>query len=145
MTEVLMTLPFKRRFKDLSKRYRKIQADIQPIVEAFTPKPTVASRRSNVRQQTLSIYQKVQHHPRSNHAKLTIDRLIRPSLDKLHCSNIPDYIRTYERLQKLPVEVVYPGHYQTFGREKYQQILGEYLERRRQLSSTIKTDSELWH
>jgi hypothetical protein len=35
MTEVLMTLPFKRRFKDLSKRYRKIQADIQPIVEAL--------------------------------------------------------------------------------------------------------------
>jgi mRNA-degrading endonuclease RelE of RelBE toxin-antitoxin system len=35
MTEVLMTLPFKRRFKDLSKRYRKIQADIQPIVQAL--------------------------------------------------------------------------------------------------------------
>jgi mRNA-degrading endonuclease RelE of RelBE toxin-antitoxin system len=33
MTEVLITLPFKRRFKDLSKRYRKIQADIQPIVD----------------------------------------------------------------------------------------------------------------
>ncbi len=30
-----MTLPFKRRFKDLSKRYRKIQADIQPIIEAL--------------------------------------------------------------------------------------------------------------
>jgi hypothetical protein len=29
MTEVLITLPFKRRFKDLSKRYLKIQADIQ--------------------------------------------------------------------------------------------------------------------
>ncbi len=35
MTEVLMTLPFKRRFKDISKRYRKIQSDIQPIVEAL--------------------------------------------------------------------------------------------------------------
>lgn len=33
MAEVLITLPFKRRFKDLSKRYRKIQADIQPIVD----------------------------------------------------------------------------------------------------------------
>jgi glyoxylase-like metal-dependent hydrolase (beta-lactamase superfamily II) len=53
-------------------------------------------------------------------------------LDELHCSNIPDYIHTYERLQKLPVEVVYPGHYQSFGWEKYQQILGEYLDRRRQ-------------
>ncbi|WP_295615350.1 hypothetical protein [Chamaesiphon sp. GL140_3_metabinner_50] len=28
MTEVLITLPFKRRFKDLSKRYLKIQGDI---------------------------------------------------------------------------------------------------------------------
>ncbi len=53
-------------------------------------------------------------------------------LDELHCSNISDYIRTYERLQKLPVEIVYPGHYKTFGGEKYQQILGEYLDRRRQ-------------
>jgi hypothetical protein len=28
--------------------------------------------------------------------------------------------------------MVYPGHYSTFGPEKYQQILGEYLDRRRQ-------------
>jgi mRNA-degrading endonuclease RelE of RelBE toxin-antitoxin system len=33
MAEVLITLPFKRRLKDLSKRYRKIQTDIQPIVD----------------------------------------------------------------------------------------------------------------
>jgi mRNA-degrading endonuclease RelE of RelBE toxin-antitoxin system len=33
--EVRFTIPFKRRFKDLSKRYRKIQADIQPIVDAL--------------------------------------------------------------------------------------------------------------
>ena len=32
MAEVLITLPFKRRFKDLSRRYRKIQVDIQPIL-----------------------------------------------------------------------------------------------------------------
>jgi mRNA-degrading endonuclease RelE of RelBE toxin-antitoxin system len=35
MTEVLITLPFKRRFKDLSKRYRKIQTDIKPIVDVL--------------------------------------------------------------------------------------------------------------
>jgi hypothetical protein len=35
-------------------------------------------------------------------------------------------------LQKLPISTVYPGHYRSFGREKYQQILGEYLDRRRQ-------------
>jgi glyoxylase-like metal-dependent hydrolase (beta-lactamase superfamily II) len=52
-------------------------------------------------------------------------------LDELHCSNIPDYIYTYERLQKLSVETVYPGHYQSFERTKYQHILSEYLDRRR--------------
>jgi glyoxylase-like metal-dependent hydrolase (beta-lactamase superfamily II) len=53
-------------------------------------------------------------------------------LDELHCSNIPDYINTYERLQKLPVDTVYSGHYQTFGKDRYLEILGEYLDRRRQ-------------
>jgi hypothetical protein len=44
MAEVLMTLPFKRRFKDLSKRYRKIQADIQPIVEALESGEIIGDR-----------------------------------------------------------------------------------------------------
>lgn len=65
-------------------------------------------------------------------------------LDELHCSHIPTYIATYERLQKLSVEAVYPGHYQIFGRERYQQILQEYLERRRQpgCPSELLTTSE---
>jgi mRNA-degrading endonuclease RelE of RelBE toxin-antitoxin system len=33
MTEVRFTLPFIRRLKGLTKRYRKIQSDIQPIIE----------------------------------------------------------------------------------------------------------------
>jgi mRNA-degrading endonuclease RelE of RelBE toxin-antitoxin system len=33
MVEVRITPPFKRRFKALGKRYRRIQGDIQPIVE----------------------------------------------------------------------------------------------------------------
>ncbi|OLP20370.1 MBL fold metallo-hydrolase [Leptolyngbya sp. 'hensonii'] len=52
-------------------------------------------------------------------------------LDELHCSHIPTYITSYERLQKLPIETVYPGHYPIFGRERYHQILQEYLDRRR--------------
>jgi len=63
-------------------------------------------------------------------------------LDELHCSDIPAYCHTYERLQKLPVEMVYPGHYQQFGKEKYQQILGEYLDRRRQPGCPRKVYSE---
>jgi mRNA-degrading endonuclease RelE of RelBE toxin-antitoxin system len=31
--EVRFTLPFKRRLKSLSKRYRQIQKDIQPIID----------------------------------------------------------------------------------------------------------------
>lgn len=52
-------------------------------------------------------------------------------LDELHCSHIPTYVATYERLQTLPVETVYPGHYHRFGRDRYHQILQEYLDRRR--------------
>ena len=52
-------------------------------------------------------------------------------LDELHCSHIPTYIATYERLQKLPVETVYPGHYHCFGRDRYQQIMADYLAHRR--------------
>lgn len=53
-------------------------------------------------------------------------------LDELHCSHIPTYIATYERLQKLPVQTVYPGHYHSFGQERFHQIIQEYLAWRRQ-------------
>jgi glyoxylase-like metal-dependent hydrolase (beta-lactamase superfamily II) len=52
-------------------------------------------------------------------------------LDELPGSHIPTYIKTYERLQHLPVEVVHPGHYASFGPERFQHILGEYLEAKR--------------
>jgi glyoxylase-like metal-dependent hydrolase (beta-lactamase superfamily II) len=52
-------------------------------------------------------------------------------LDELHCSHIPTYIASYERLQKLPIQMVYPGHYSIFGKERYQKIIGEYLEAKR--------------
>ena len=35
LVEVRFALPFLRRLKDLEKRYRKIQNDIQPIIEAL--------------------------------------------------------------------------------------------------------------
>lgn len=53
-------------------------------------------------------------------------------LDQLPGSDIPTYIATYERLQTLPVEAVYPGHYALFGRERYHQLMAEYLEAKRQ-------------
>jgi glyoxylase-like metal-dependent hydrolase (beta-lactamase superfamily II) len=53
-------------------------------------------------------------------------------LDELHCSDIPSYIHTYERLEKLAIETVYPGHYHIFGKHRYHQIITEYLDLRRQ-------------
>jgi len=53
-------------------------------------------------------------------------------LDQLPGSDIPSYIATYERLQHLSVEVVYPGHYHSFGRRRMQQIMADYLEAKRQ-------------
>jgi glyoxylase-like metal-dependent hydrolase (beta-lactamase superfamily II) len=53
-------------------------------------------------------------------------------LDELHCSHIPTYVNTYERLQTLPVSTVYPGHYRIFGQELYQEIIADYLQAKRQ-------------
>ena len=53
-------------------------------------------------------------------------------LDELHCSHIPTNLATYERLQKLPVETVYSGHYRIFGQSDYQQIIADYVEAKRQ-------------
>jgi len=53
-------------------------------------------------------------------------------LDQLPGSHIPSYIQTYERLQQLPVETIYPGHYHTFGQERYQQLMADYLDTKRQ-------------
>jgi glyoxylase-like metal-dependent hydrolase (beta-lactamase superfamily II) len=52
-------------------------------------------------------------------------------LDELHCSHIPTYIETYERLQKMTIKTIYPGHYPIFGQDRYHQIIQEYLEHRR--------------
>lgn len=53
-------------------------------------------------------------------------------LDRLPGSDISAYIATYERLQRLPVERVYPGHYHSFGRSRLQELMADYLEAKRQ-------------
>jgi glyoxylase-like metal-dependent hydrolase (beta-lactamase superfamily II) len=52
-------------------------------------------------------------------------------LDQLHHSHIPTFLDTYERLEKLAIETVYPGHYNSFGKERYHQVITEYLEAKR--------------
>ncbi len=53
-------------------------------------------------------------------------------LDQLPGSNIPAYISTYEQLQRFSVETVYPGHYHIFGQKRFQEIIADYLEAKRQ-------------
>lgn len=54
-------------------------------------------------------------------------------LDQLAESDIPTYVKTYEEhLKHLPVETVYPGHYDIFGRDRFHQLMADYLEAKRQ-------------
>jgi glyoxylase-like metal-dependent hydrolase (beta-lactamase superfamily II) len=52
-------------------------------------------------------------------------------LDGLHGSHVPTYLQTFERLQRLPVETVYPGHYSIVGNARYHEIIREYLDAKR--------------
>jgi glyoxylase-like metal-dependent hydrolase (beta-lactamase superfamily II) len=49
----------------------------------------------------------------------------------LYHSNLDDWLHSVERLRHLPVQTVHAGHFQSFGRKRYLEILDEYLERRR--------------
>ncbi|MBP0000340.1 MAG: MBL fold metallo-hydrolase [Cyanobacteria bacterium SID2] len=52
-------------------------------------------------------------------------------LDDLPGSSIPEYLQTYDRLKKLSIETVYPGHYTIFGKHRLHRIIEDYLELRR--------------
>jgi len=52
-------------------------------------------------------------------------------LDQLHCSHVPTYLSTFERLLTLPVETVYPGHYCIVDQPRYRTLIGDYLEAKR--------------
>ncbi len=51
-------------------------------------------------------------------------------LDELPGSDIADYLATMERLRALPVSVVHAGHYDSFGRERFLQLIDGYVGRR---------------
>jgi len=46
-------------------------------------------------------------------------------------SNEDDFLHSAERLLALPVQTVHAGHYASFGRRRYGEILREYIARRR--------------
>lgn len=51
-------------------------------------------------------------------------------LDELIDSNIPDLLRSHERLEKLPIKVVHPGHYESFDGDKARALMAAYRAKR---------------
>lgn len=54
-------------------------------------------------------------------------------LDQLPGSDISAYIASCEYLQRLPVEIVYPGRYHMFGEQRMQELVADYLAAKHQL------------
>jgi glyoxylase-like metal-dependent hydrolase (beta-lactamase superfamily II) len=54
-----------------------------------------------------------------------------PLIDDLYHSQPDAYIDTMQRLREVPVRVVHGGHYPSFGRDRYQRLIDEYLAGRR--------------
>jgi glyoxylase-like metal-dependent hydrolase (beta-lactamase superfamily II) len=53
-----------------------------------------------------------------------------PLLDQLEDSNCDDYLTSMERLLKLPVAVVYPGHEGILDPQRFRHIVRGYIEQR---------------
>jgi len=55
-----------------------------------------------------------------------------PLIDVAYHSNIIEYVATLEHLAQLPVSVVHGGHFPSFGRVRFRQLISEYIEGKRQ-------------
>jgi glyoxylase-like metal-dependent hydrolase (beta-lactamase superfamily II) len=53
-----------------------------------------------------------------------------PLLDEIPGSNVPEYLATMRRLERLPARVVHGGHDPSFDGSRLRQLAREYLERR---------------
>ncbi len=51
-------------------------------------------------------------------------------LDELPESNIPDYVRSMERLREVPVRIVHGGHDDSFGRPRLLELIDGYVRAR---------------
>jgi glyoxylase-like metal-dependent hydrolase (beta-lactamase superfamily II) len=50
-----------------------------------------------------------------------------PLIDDAYHSSIDDYVRSMERLRRLPVRLVHGGHFASFGRDRYLALIDAYL------------------
>lgn len=53
-------------------------------------------------------------------------------VDDAYHSSPEDYVASMRRLRELPVSVVHAGHYASFGRDRFRELIDEYLRGRRQ-------------
>jgi hypothetical protein len=54
-----------------------------------------------------------------------------PLIDDAYHSNPEDYVATMQRLRELPVNVVHGGHYPSFGRDRFRELIDDYVRGRR--------------
>jgi glyoxylase-like metal-dependent hydrolase (beta-lactamase superfamily II) len=52
-------------------------------------------------------------------------------IDNCYHSDVADYLATMERLARLPVRIVHGGHLASFGRERYQALIADYVAGKR--------------
>ncbi|MER8690757.1 MBL fold metallo-hydrolase [Mesorhizobium sp. M0220] len=55
-----------------------------------------------------------------------------PLIDDVYHSDIDDYVETLLRMRGLDVSVVHGGHFPSFGKVRYRQLVDEYLAQKRQ-------------
>lgn len=48
-------------------------------------------------------------------------------LDDLYHSEVDDYIESFEKIRNLEVDIVHPGHFDSFGRPRFREIVDDYL------------------
>ncbi|MFC3322970.1 MBL fold metallo-hydrolase [Mesorhizobium cantuariense] len=61
-----------------------------------------------------------------------------PLIDDVYHSDIPDYMATLMRLRDLDVSVVHGGHFPSFGKVRYRQLVDEYLAQKRQAGCHLR-------
>jgi glyoxylase-like metal-dependent hydrolase (beta-lactamase superfamily II) len=54
-----------------------------------------------------------------------------PLIDDVYHSNLDDYVETLLKMRDLDVAVVHGGHFPSFGKVRYRQLIDEYLSRKR--------------
>jgi glyoxylase-like metal-dependent hydrolase (beta-lactamase superfamily II) len=62
-----------------------------------------------------------------------------PLIDDAYHSDPDAYVVTLETLRRLPVSIVHGGHFPSFGRTRYRQLIDEYFAGRRKLGCHLAT------